>query len=434
MKKTKLRALLSMGLAAALMVGLVAVTALADDGVPTVTYDHSVKQFQFTNVAAYSDEHGHQYPDLFRDLKNLMPGDAVSQAIKVKVSGTGRGSVNMYLKVESEGDGISADEKLDYAELLDAEGVTLTVKQGETVLAEGSLAEGVKLGKLKSSDTLDLSVTLNIPLTAGNGLQGLQGAVAWVFTAEYIPGGGGGGGGGTEIPETNPPLGPLPELEKGDHFAYIIGRDDGLVHPEAEITRAEVATIFFRLLTDEARDEYLTETSPFADVASDAWYATAVATMQAMGIVEGRSPSAFDPEAPITRGEFAAIAARFDSDPYHGDDRFSDISGHWAAGYINQAAVKGWVEGQPDGSFAPDRSITRAEAMTTINRVLGRLPETADDLLDDMIAWPDNPPDAWYYLAVQEATNSHDYGRKADTVHETWTGLQPVEDWTRYEQ
>ena len=222
-------------------------------------------------------------------------------------------------------------------------------------------------------------------------------------------------------------------LNGDDHFAYIIGRDDGLVHPEAPITRAEVATIFFRLLTDEARDEYLTETSPFADVASDAWYATAVATMQAMGIVEGRSPSAFDPEAPITRGEFAAIAARFDSDPYHGDDRFSDISGHWAAGYINQAAVKGWVEGQPDGSFAPDRSITRAEAMTTINRVLGRLPETADDLLDDMIAWPDNPPDAWYYLAVQEATNSHDYDRKADTVHETWTGLQPAGNWAQYQ-
>ena len=226
----------------------------------------------------------------------------------------------------------------------------------------------------------------------------------------------------------------VPDRLNGDeHFAYIIGRDDGLVHPEAPITRAEVATIFFRLLTDEARDEYLTGTSPFADVASDAWYATAVATMQAMGIVEGRSPSAFHPEAPITRGEFAAIAARFDSAPYHSDDRFSDISGHWAAGYINQAAVKGWVEGQPDGSFAPDRSITRAEAMTTINRVLGRLPETADDLLDDMIAWPDNPPDAWYYLAVQEATNSHDYERKADTVHETWTGLQPAGNWAQYQ-
>ena len=226
----------------------------------------------------------------------------------------------------------------------------------------------------------------------------------------------------------------VPDRLNGDeHFAYIIGRDDGLVHPEAPITRAEVATIFFRLLTDEARDEYLTGTSPFADVASDAWYATAVATMEAMGIVEGRSPSAFHPEAPITRGEFAAIAARFDSAPYHGDDRFSDISGHWAAGYINQAAVKGWVEGQPDGSFAPDRSITRAEAMTTINRVLGRLPETADDLLDDMIAWPDNPPDAWYYLAVQEATNSHDYERKADTVHETWTGLQPAGNWAQYQ-
>ena len=223
-------------------------------------------------------------------------------------------------------------------------------------------------------------------------------------------------------------------LNGDDHFAYIIGRDDGLVHPEATITRAEVATIFFRLLTDEARAEYLTETSPFHDVAPDAWYATAVATMEAMGIVEGRAPAVFDPDAPITRGEFAAIAARFDSAPYDGADRFTDISGHWAAEYINQAAVKGWVEGQPDGSFAPDRSISRAEAMTLVNRVLGRLPETADDLLDGMITWPDNPPDAWYYLAVQEATNSHDYGRKADTVHETWTGLQPVEDWTRYEQ
>ena len=227
----------------------------------------------------------------------------------------------------------------------------------------------------------------------------------------------------------------VPERLNGDdHFAYIIGRDDGLVHPEATITRAEVATIFFRLLTDEARAEYLTETSPFHDVAPDAWYATAVATMEVMGIVEGRAPAVFDPDAPITRGEFAAIAARFDSAPYDGADRFTDIGGHWAAEYINQAAVKGWVEGQPDGSFAPDRIISRAEAMTLVNRVLGRLPETADDLLDGMITWPDNPPGAWYYLAVQEATNSHDYGRKADTVHETWTGLQPVEDWTRYEQ
>ena len=95
--------------------------------------------------------------------------------------------------------------------------------------------------------------------------------------------------------------------------------------------------------------------------------------------------------------------------------------------------MKGWVEGQPDGSFAPDRSISRAEAMTLVNRVLGRLPETADDLLDGMIAWPDNPPDAWYYLAVQEATNSHDYERKADTVHETWTGLQPAGNWAQYQ-
>ena len=136
----------------------------------------------------------------------------------------------------------------------------------------------------------------------------------------------------------------VPDRLNGDeHFAYIIGRDDGLVHPEATITRAEVATIFFRLLTDEARAEYLTETSPFHDVAPDAWYATAVATMEAMGIVEGRAPAVFDPDAPITRGEFAAIAARFDSAPYDGADRFTDIGGHWAAEYINQAAVRaGW--------------------------------------------------------------------------------------------
>ena len=128
----------------------------------------------------------------------------------------------------------------------------------------------------------------------------------------------------------------VPDRLNGDeHFAYIIGRDDGLVHPEATITRAEVATIFFRLLTDEARAEYLTETSPFHDVAPDAWYATAVATMEAMGIVEGRAPAVFDPDAPITRGEFAAIAARFDSAPYDGADRFTDIGGHWAAEYIN---------------------------------------------------------------------------------------------------
>ena len=384
MKKTKLRALLSMGLAAALMVGLVAVTALADDGVPTVTYDHSVKQFQFTNVAAYSDEHGHQYPDLFRDLKNLMPGDAVSQAIKVKVSGTGSGSVNMYLKVESEGDGISADEKLDYAELLDAEGVTMTVKQGETVLAEGSLAEGVKLGKLKSSDTLDLSVTLNIPLTAGNGLQGLQGAVAWVFTAEYIPGGGGGGGGGTEIPETNPPLGPLPELEKGDHFAYIIGRDDGLVHPGAEITRAEVATIFFRLLTEDSRGHYWSQSNSYGDVDAGAWYNNAVSTLSNAGILYGKPGNLFDPDASITRAEFAAIAVRF---------------------------------------FG--------------NRVLERAPHK-DYLLDDMITWPDNTDTAkWYYADVQEATNSHNYDPKYDkdgNVYEVWTGLRPVRDWAALER
>ena len=390
MKKTK-RAV-ALLLAAILAVGCLGFAAYAVDSAtdttPTVIFDAKTGEFSFENC-------GENGTDLFRDFKNVMPGDYLTQHIRVKVLNAGSNTVKIMLrsgesnaayakllgmKVQSDGSWVR-DDSIGHPATLTAvipklSGETVTVTEWfkdkikgvlnlkdatiDPYIYSGTLAEGVYLGAYSESSQQEINVTLAIPVTAGNELQGLRATVDWIFTAEVIP----------YNPPTDIPDEPTPTLDTVNHFAYIIGRKDGLVHPEA----------------------------------------------------------------PITRGEFAAIAARFDSDPYHGDDRFTDISGHWAAGYINQAAVKGWVEGQPDGSFAPDRSITRAEAMTTINRVLGRLPETADDLLDDMIAWPDNPPDAWYYLAVQEATNSHDYTWAGTGAFEVWTELLPNRDWAALEE
>ena len=180
--------------------------------------------------------------------------------------------------------------------------------------------------------------------------------------------------------------------------------------------------IFYRLLTDDARAQYETSVCDYSDVASDAWYATAVATLSNMGIITGRPDGTFGPNDHITRAELATIAARFDSSEYSGANQFSDISGHWAASYVNRAAARGWVNGYPDGTFRPNADITRAEVMTLVNNVLGRSSITEDGLLEGMIEWPDNmDTSAWYYLAVQEATNGHDY-IKADGV-ETWTDL-----------
>ncbi len=227
----------------------------------------------------------------------------------------------------------------------------------------------------------------------------------------------------------------VPEMLNGDdHFAYIIGRDDGLVHPEASITRAEVTTIFFRLLDPSVRDANLSYTNNYTDVSEDMWYNTAISTMTKLGIVNGRTATTFDPNAYITRAEFAAIAARFDESSLSEPADFTDIDDHWAAVEIGKAASNGWVNGYSDGTFKPDKYITRAEAMALINRVLNRAPEDTDDLLYYMVKWPDNMNTAeWYYLDVQEATNSHDYNRKLNGF-ETWTVLTDVPDWTVYEK
>ena len=227
----------------------------------------------------------------------------------------------------------------------------------------------------------------------------------------------------------------IPDALNGEnHFAYIIGRTGGMIEPESDITRAEVATIFFRLLKDDVREANLSTENIFTDVQKGEWYNVSVSTMAKMGIVEGDPEGTFRPNESITRAEFAAIASRFEVLSYDGSDLFSDISGHWAAEYINSAVVRGWITGYADGTFCPDQNISRAEAMTLVNRVLKRLPENTDDLLDGMIMWPDNQDEtAWYYLTVQEATNSHDFERKSDNVHESWTQLTENVDWTDYQ-
>jgi len=222
-------------------------------------------------------------------------------------------------------------------------------------------------------------------------------------------------------------------LNDEDHFAYVVGYPDGTVRPNANISRAEVTSIFFRLLEEKTRLMNLTSYNTFDDVEDGDWFNKSVSTMAAINVIKGRSEDVFAPDDYITRAEFAAICARFDDSEFEVVDDFSDVQGHWAEAEIHEAAAHGWIKGYEDNTFKPDRFITRAEAMTMINRVLNRIPETADDLLDDMVKWPDNSDESqWYYLAVQEATNSHEYDKK-NKIYEKWTSIMAVDDWTKYE-
>ena len=256
-----------------------------------------------------------------------------------------------------------------------------------------------------------------------------------VFTYTYAKNSSGGSSGGhhrrptVTIPDDVPT-----GLNGDDHYAYIVGYPDKTVRPQNGITRAEVATIFFRLLTDETRDANSTKSNSYSDAAAGAWYNHAVSTLSAMGIVKGDSNGKFNPNAPITRAEFAAIAARFDDKANTTTADFSDIASHWAKNEISAASNNGWITGYPDGTFRPDNKITRAEAMTLVNRVLKRLPETEEDLHDDMIKWSDNSDvSQWFYLDVQEATNSHYYQTK-ENQFEKWTKLRETRDWTELEK
>lgn len=232
--------------------------------------------------------------------------------------------------------------------------------------------------------------------------------------------------------ETKPTLAPIPEMLNGeDHYAYLLGYENGTVRPNGSISRAEVATVLFRLLRDDVRTQNLTKDNAYSDVPDTAWYAAAVSTLSKMGIISGYPDGTFRPNAPITRAEFAAMIARFDETAKSADTPFTDISGHWAENAIGKAYGNGWIKGSSKTVFCPESNLTRAETATLLNRVLHRLPEKESDLLANQIVWPDNPETFWGYLAIQEATNSHEYERKADGVHETQTAKRENRDWSK---
>ena len=256
----------------------------------------------------------------------------------------------------------------------------------------------------------------------------------FIYTYDQKSGGSGGSGGSHKPTVTIPDDVPT-GLNGKDHYAYVVGYPDGMVYPQKNITRAEVATIFFRLLKDETREANMTKSNGYNDMKDGAWYTCAVSTLSKMGIIKGYEDGSFKPDASISRAEFAAIAARFDPDGDKTPATFSDVSSHWAKDEISIAANHGWIKGYEDGSFKPDQKITRAETMTLVNRVLKRLPETKDDLHKDMKTWPDNQNEsAWFYLAVQEATNSHYQKLKKDGTHETWESMRETRDWAALEK
>ena len=244
--------------------------------------------------------------------------------------------------------------------------------------------------------------------------------------------------------------GSRPSLNTKDHYGYIIGypvdyytgqpttdQTKKPVRPEGKITRAEVATIYFRMLTDESRTKFWSQSSGYSDVKTGDWFNNAVSTLSNAGIIAGYEDGSFRPNGYITRAEFATIAARFFDVTYNGKDLFPDISGHWAKDYINQAANKGFVNGYEDGTFKPDRNITRAEAVTLVNRTLDRHPDK-NHFTKDMLVWPDNMDQTkWYYADMQEATNSHTYQMKENsdkTKYENWTKTLPIRNWEALEK
>ena len=239
------------------------------------------------------------------------------------------------------------------------------------------------------------------------------------------------------IPTPTPAPQPAkPALNTADHYAYLMGYPDGTVRPGGSITRAEATTIFFRLLTEESRSQFWATENRYSDVSADQWYNNAVSTMTRAGIVNGYPDGTFRPNAPITRAEMAKIIALFAKlEP--SAERFPDTAGHWADSYIRLAAGSGWIEGYPDGAFRPDRAITRAETVTMIDRVLERVPKDESRLLphETMLTFPDCRPGQWFYIAVQEAANSHIYERAASEQHgdEQWKELRDNRDWTRLE-
>lgn len=432
MKKSKLKSKflvipLALVLVLALSVaGYSALTQSASENNPKVILNGKTADFEVSGAGKAQNGNN----DLFVGMKELMPGDSVKNTVTVGVknfSDLKVKDITIFAKA------VDNSEKGDYSTIVNAKDVEFSVtKDGKEIFTK--LGEPVSLGTFTANGSTELDVTIKIKETAGNELQDLFGSIDWQF---YIQSG--------------------PQLNTNDHFAYIIGYPDGTIRPERQITRAEVATIYFRLLTDDSRARYKKTTNSFSDVSTKDWFNNAVSTLSNAGILNGYPDGTFKPNEPITRAEKATIAAKFDiftSEDVTVNKNFSDIKGHWAEDYILLAASRGWVNGYEDGTFKPDQNITRAESMKMVNYVLGRVVDK-DGLAPikgskyynewsdvSLISGRDNA-DAkpWYYFHVQEATNSHDYYRTnrkvsdlPDKNYEEWFEVQAAPDWAALEK
>ena len=389
MKHKKLTMIVALVLVVALAAGL-GIWATGEEKLPTVTYydgnDGNNARFAFTNTGKGSAT------DLFANFSNCMPGDSLTQTICVKAdSANGAQGAKVYLRAEIDGDAsakegtaIKYDDVLSHIHMtVSQDGKVLATNKNASLFDQLDAADGLKSDVLVAevfpkADPIKLDVTVEIDPAMGNAFQEAAAHIKFVFSAED-----------NELPP--------PPLERDNHDSYIAGYPDGTVAPNRPITRAEVAT-----LTNG-------------------------------GILAGYKDGTFRPQQYITRAEFATIAALFFHAPEVEDDAFTDIYDSWARDYINRAAKLGLISGYEDGTFRPQNQITRAEVMQIINNVLFRTPDK-DHLLPDTIVWPDNSnKTAWYYAAVQEATNGHEYERVDNTSPETWTELRPPRDWDALE-
>ena len=403
------------------------------------------------NDILYAVSAGSTVEDQMGDAFDFVPG-----SLKLTVGGTelkSKANGNMTYFGDNAEDLSETNCRFKVLYAPDADGFVWTINENVSNFAPVQLTYTVKLTKPETAPGTygveDLKGEKNVPAdkalftnkravlnainSAGAQLKPLDFPKPSVSYTVKKSSSGGGGGGGRRPTVTIPDDVPT-GLNGDDHYAYIVGYPNGNVEPNGNITRAEVATIFFRLLTEKVRTANSTQSNSLSDVTRGQWFNHAVSTLSSMGIVKGHNDGTFAPNAPITRAEFAAIAARFDDKNTDTSSKFTDIASHWAKNEIGIAANKGWINGYPDGTFRPNQYITRAEAMTLVNRVLNRLPENSSDLLDSMIKWPDNSDASqWFYLAVQEATNSHYYKTK-ENKFEKWTELRETRDWTELEK
>ena len=358
-----------------------------------------------------SETGGDGIPDCYQVLVKYQSGDLS----KGKIADTARTQEVLTIR--------GSDKQPTNKGTVTASGSTATVTDSRCYFVNWTNKDDTKVG---TNATLEQQL-----------IENAKGGDVYTFTANFDRSSGGGSGGSNR---PKPPVVEIPDdvptgLNGKDHYAYIIGYGNNDVRPQNNITRAEVATIFFRLLTDETREANMTKSNGYNDVKDGDWFCCAVSTLSKMGIIKGYEDGSFKPNDPISRAEFAAIAARFDPDGDKTPATFADVTSHWAKDEISIAANHGWIKGYEDGSFKPDQKITRAETMTLVNRVLNRLPEAKDDLHKDMKTWVDNMDEtAWYYLAVQEATNSHYFKNKTGTKFEQWTDLRDTRDWSELEK